>query len=535
MQTDYPDNKLPYILELTGVSKQYANGILANDRVSFGIRHGDIHAIVGENGAGKSTLMKLIYGLEQPDTGDILFEGRHLQFRTPRDAIAAGIGLVPQHLKLVPSFSVARNIVLGREPMRGLLLDDDRAIADVHAVSARFGLEVDPLAIVADLSLGEQQKVEILKALYRGARLLLLDEPSAVLTPQEAGALFTALRKLVELGLTVVIITHKLSEVREVSDRYTVLRGGKIVGQGDARTVSEVELTELIVGGALKPLQIQRSHKDALFDPLVSVRNLSVVRDDGRHALQKISFDIAPGEILGIAGIEGNGQSFLAEVLCGLRRPSEGHATIDGQVYTGQGVRIARLHRVANIPEDRLHDGIAADMSIAENVMAVDYHKRPFSRFGSLNRANIRDFASQLIHYYGVVAGSAETIIGALSGGNMQKLVFAREVATKPLFLIACQPTRGVDIGASEMLRKYLIELRDQGASILLISAELDEILALSDRIAVLAQGQIVGQFTGGQVSANELGLYMTGAKRQSGADTGLGVTQGVENVERLA
>ncbi|MFZ6722437.1 ABC transporter ATP-binding protein [Undibacterium sp. Ji49W] len=534
MQTDYPDNKLPYILELTGVSKQYANGILANDRVSFGIRRGDIHAIVGENGAGKSTLMKLIYGLEQPDAGNILFEGRQLQFRTPRDAIAAGIGLVPQHLKLVPSFSVARNIVLGREPMRGLLVDDDRAIADVHAVSARFGLEVDPLATVADLSLGEQQKVEILKALYRGARLLLLDEPSAVLTPQEAGALFTALRKLVELGLTVVIITHKLSEVREVSGRYTVLRGGKVVGQGDAKTVSEVELTELIVGKALTPLQIQRSSRDAL-DPLVSVRNLSVVRDDGRHVLQNISFDIAPGEILGIAGIEGNGQSFLAEVLCGSRRPSGGHAAIGGHIYTGQGVRSARSHRVANIPEDRLHDGVAADMSIAENVMAVDYHKRPFSRFGSLNRASIRNFASQLIHYYGVAAESAETIIGALSGGNMQKLVFAREVATKPLFLIACQPTRGVDIGASDMLRKYLIELRDQGASILLISAELDEILALSDRIAVLAQGQIVGQFTGGQVSANELGLYMTGAKRQSGADAGLNVTSGVESVEVLA
>jgi len=507
----------PALIELRGVSKRYANGTLANDDVSFSVRRGEIHAIVGENGAGKSTVMKMLYGLEQPSAGQILLDGAVAQLADPRAAIAAGIGLVPQHLKLVPSFTVAQNIVLGSEPVRGLLLDTERAILEVAALAGRFGLAVEPRARVAGLSIGEQQRVEILKALYRGARLVLMDEPSAVLTPQEAQALFGTLRKLVDGGLTVVLITHKLGEVRDVSDRFTVLRGGRVSGHGDARRVGADELTAMIVGRAVAPLQVARARR-ADGGALVAVRQLGVRRADGRRALDDISFDIAAGEILGIAGVEGNGQAELAAILGGLCLPGEGQASIDGLVFTGRGVRAARAAGVAAIPEDRLHDGVAADMSITDNLIAADYHKAPLSSFGWLRIDRARTLALQLIARYGVLVSSPDAAIGILSGGNMQKVVLARELLARPRFLVASQPTRGVDIGASQSLRERLVELRDGGAAVLLISSDLDEILALSDRIAVLARGRIVGHFDGGSVSAFDLGPYMTGAREQGGA-----------------
>ncbi|HET7862793.1 MAG TPA: ABC transporter ATP-binding protein [Burkholderiaceae bacterium] len=505
------------VLELREVSKRYANGTLANDRVSLAVARGEIHAIVGENGAGKSTVMKMLYGLEQPSSGAILLEGRPVALRHPRDAIAAGIGLVPQHIELVPSFSVADNVVLGNEPRRGAWLDRRRAADEVRATAARFGLSIDPSAPVRELSIGEQQRVGILKVLYRGARIVLLDEPSAVLPPQQLQALFAALRELVAAGLTVVLISHKLAEVREVSDRFTALRAGRVTGQAESRSASESEIAEMIVGRAVAPLRVARVQARGA-QPLVSVRGLAVARTDGRVPLQSVSLDIAAGEILGIAGVEGNGQAPLAEVLAGLEAPAQGDVLLAGQPVGGRGVRAARAAGIAAIPEDRLRDGVAVEMSIADNAMANHYHRPPLSRWGWLAARTARDAAERMLHEYGVVARSADAPIGSLSGGNMQKVVLAREVATSPRLLVASQPTRGVDIGAAQALRQRLVALRDAGAAVLLVSADLDELLELSDRIAVMFQGRIVAHFAAGTVNAQELGLCMIGLRGQSDA-----------------
>ncbi len=505
------------LLELQGVSKLYPNGTLANDNVSLSIRRAEIHAILGENGAGKSTVMKMLYGLEQPSAGRIVFKGAATAFNHPRDAIAAGIGLVPQHFKLVPSFTVAQNVVLGCEPTRFGVIDRAAMAAAVRAVARRFGLEVDPGAIVAGLSAGEQQRVEILKALYRGAQVLLLDEPTAVLTAQETQQLFAVLRQLVGSGLTVILITHKLAEVREVSDRFTVMRAGRVTGHAESRSASEAAITEMIVGRALSPHQFARPGRGSEV-PLVSVSNLGASRPDGRVELDGVSFEIGAGEILGIAGVEGNGQQALAEILSGLRAPAAGAASVNGVSFIGAGVRHARACRVAAIPEDRLRDGVAVGLSITDNVIAVDYHKAPLSRRGWLDGEAAHAAAARVIAEFGVAARSPDTPIGALSGGNMQKVVLAREVMAQPMLLIASQPTRGVDIGAAEALRLRLAALRDCGAAILLISADLDELLAMSDRIAVLSQGRIAGHFRGAAASALELGPYMAGARRAPGA-----------------
>ena len=505
------------LLELRDVSKRYANGTLANDRVSLAVARGEIHAIVGENGAGKSTVMKMLYGLEQPSSGEIVLEGSAVAFRHPRDAIAAGIGLVPQHVELVPSFTVADNVVLGSEPRRGPWLDRARAADEVRATAERFGLKVDPRAPVRDLSIGEQQRVGILKALHRGARILLLDEPSAVLPPQQVQALFAALRQMAAAGLTVVLITHKLAEVREVSDRFTVLRGGRVTGCCPSRSASESEIAEMIVGRAVAPLRVQRVQAQAA-QPLVVARGLSVARADGRVPLQSVSFDIAAGEILGIAGVEGNGQGPLADVLAGLETPAQGEVRLAGQQVSGHGARAARAAGIASIPEDRLRDGVAVGMSIADNAMANRYHRPPLSRFGWLHARTAHEEAQQMLEEHAVVARSADAPIGSLSGGNMQKVVLAREIATAPQLLVASQPTRGVDIGAAQGLRQRLVALRDQGAAVLLVSADLDELLELSDRIAVLFQGRIVAHFAAGTVGARELGLYMTGLREQANA-----------------
>lgn len=505
-------------LELRAVSKRYANGTLANDDVSLRVRRGDIHALVGENGAGKSTVMKMLYGLEQPSAGAILLDGAPLSLRAPADAIAAGIGLVPQHLQLVPSFTVAQNVVLGGEPARFGILNLGSAIAKVGELSRRFGLEVDPRAPVAGLSLGERQRVEILKTLYRGASIILLDEPTAVLTPSEAQALFVALRGLTRQGVTVLLITHKLSEVLQVSDRFTVLRGGRVTGQADAAAVDAGQLTEMIVGRPLAPLRVDRTVARGRA-PLVSVRGIGVRGRDGEVRLDDISFDIAAGEILGIAAVEGNGQGLLADVLAGLRRPDTGGATVDGRAVTGAGVRAARAAGVGAIPEDRLHNGVAADMSIADNAIAGAYHRRPLSRFGWLDPGAAQAMASRLIERFGVAARGPGQIIGSLSGGNMQKIVLGREIDRAPRFLVASQPTRGVDLGAAQALRRSLLELRDSGAAVLLISSDLDEVLELSDRIAVLVRGRIVGHFNGGAEAA-AVGACMTGGDQAGAAAT---------------
>lgn len=508
---------VPPLLELCGISKRYANGTLANDGVSFAVQQGEIHAIVGENGAGKSTVMKMLYGLEQPSAGDILLDGAPVRFRHPREAIKAGIGLVPQHVQLVPSFTVTQNIALGCEPSHGMLVDYRRCVDEVGDMSRHFGMEVDPHAVVGELSLGEQQRVGILKTLYRKARIVLLDEPTAVLTSQETATLFYALRRLTARGVTAILITHKLSEVRQVCDRFTVMRAGRVTGQGQARDANDAAMTDMIVGRQVPPLRIAKIRKKEL-QPLVAARDLSLVNADDRRLLAHVSFDIAAGEILGIAGVEGNGQTALAEILGGLHEPTAGKAELDGETFTGKGVRAARAARVAVIPEDRLHNGVALDMSLTENLIAADYHKPPYSRMGCLQMETATEATHRAIDTYGVVAHSPAAAIASLSGGNMQKIVLAREVSSAPRFLVASQPTRGVDIGAAQALRQHLVDLRDRGAAILLISADLDEVLELSDRIAVMFNGEIVAHFAADRVSAHELGLYMTGLQRQDGA-----------------
>ncbi|MDR9838827.1 ABC transporter ATP-binding protein [Herbaspirillum huttiense] len=504
------------LLELRQVSKLYPNGTLANDDVSLSIRAGEIHAIVGENGAGKSTVMKMLYGLEQPSCGSLWLDGQARVLADPAQAIAAGIGLVPQHLHLLPSFTVTDNIVLGAEPRRGWRIDRKTALRRVQSLVQRFGLEVEPLACVRDLPVGAQQRVGILKALYRGARVLLLDEPTAVLSVQEAESLFRVLRSMVAQGLTVVLISHKLKEIRDVADRFTVLRKGRVSGSGRVSDFSEAELGSMIVSKAPPPIPARTRQRAT--QPLVEIRDLQAHHADGRLALQSLSLDIAAGEILGIAGVEGNGQDVLARVLLGLQPASGGQGRLQGRRFTGLSVREVRACGVGYIPEDRMRDGVAAEMSIADNLIAVSYHQAPLARRGWLDSAAIGRTAATLMQHCGVAAPSSATLMGALSGGNMQKLVLGREVAAGPRLLIASQPTRGVDIGAARALHGQLLALCEGGAAILLISADLDELLVLSDRVAVMAEGALVAHFDAAGLSADVLGPYLTGAQRQQNA-----------------
>jgi simple sugar transport system ATP-binding protein len=511
-----PQESVPAV-ELQGVSKRYGNGVLANDDVSFVVQHGEVHAVLGENGAGKSTVMKMLYGQERPSEGSIRIAGVAVDFRHPRDAIAAGVGLVPQHLELVESFSVAQNVVLGQEPGQGFWVDHRAAEEQVAEVAQRFGLAVNPKAIVSQLSVGERQRVEILKTLYRSAKILLLDEPTALLTPQESDALFKALRKLATEGFTVLLITHKPAEVRQVADRFTVLRSGKVVGRGVAAGMNDTEIARMIVGNSISQPSVRRArHHRAV--PLVSLRDLSLQAPDGHRQLEGIHLDIAAGEILGIAGVEGNGQAQLADVLSGLVCATRGSASLAGKPIPVGDARAVRKLGVGQIPEDRLHNGVAPDMSLSENVAAAVYHRPPLSQRGWLRVAAARAMAKRAIKDYAVVSSSEDAPMRSLSGGNMQKLVLARELAEQPSFLVASQPTRGVDIGAAQFLRQQLVDLRDKGSAILLLSADLDEVMALADRIAVLHAGRIVGHFDADSVEPRELGLYMTGLRVQQNA-----------------
>jgi simple sugar transport system ATP-binding protein len=501
------------VLEARGLSKTYPNGTKAVEGVSFTLRRGEIHAVVGENGAGKSTIMKMLYGLEQPTSGEILLEGQPVRFTTPQDAIDRHIGLVHQHLMLIERLTVAENVTLGHEIMRGFFLDRMAMQTETSALAKRFGMDLNPAAQVKALAVGQKQRIEILKALYKGAEILLLDEPTAVLTPQETRDLFVALRGLVEIGMTVVFITHKLAEVKAVADRITVMRDGRVTGQVNAADVTPLQIAEMMVGRPVSYIAAPRRQPEG--QPVVQVRNLTVIATDGHVEINNVTFDIWPGEILGIAGVEGNGQSALGKALIGLVDPAAGEGLIAGAVFTGQGVAHARSLGVANVPEDRIHDGIAAALSIEENFVAGHYRQAPFAQNGLLQLARITESARAMISAFEVKAQSEKAPIGALSGGNMQKVLLGREFAGNPRLLIAAQPTRGVDIGAAEGLRQRLIDLRDAGTAILLISADLEEVIALSDRIAVFCKGEIVGQFPSDTIEENELGLYMLGAKRQ--------------------
>lgn len=520
---DAQTSALPPAIELRNVTKLYDNGTLANEDVSLQIERGEIHAICGENGAGKSTIMKMIYGLTRATSGDILIEGRVLDFSHPREAIDAGIGMVAQHINLVPSFTIAENIVLGHEPVgRAGMLDRASAESQVRALARLYGLDVHPGALASDVSIGMQQRAEILKTLYRGARIVLMDEPTAVLTPQETDDLFAAMRRLVQAGVTVVLITHKLAEVKAISDRLTVLRDGRVIGNAVTAEIGHETIAEMMVGRPLARQVFQRVDcRDQR--PRIKIRHLGHVNTQGSVRLSDINFDVAAGEILGVAGVEGNGQHSLARVLSGVAASHAGTASLDDVFFINRGVRAARSAGVATVPEDRLSDGVAIHLDIEHNVIATNYFERALSVLGWLKADAIEARAKKLIKQFGIKTAATKTPVGALSGGNMQKVVMAREIAGNPKFLVAAQPTRGVDIGAAGSLRAELVALRDRGAAVLLISADLEEVLSLSDRIMVLFKGEIVAHFQADSADQREIGLYMTGLRRQPQASAKLG------------
>jgi general nucleoside transport system ATP-binding protein len=500
-------------IEAVDLVKRFGT-FVANDRVTLQAYAGKVLALVGENGAGKSTLMNMLSGLLQPDGGEIRMNGRPVQFGSPRDGIQAGIGMVHQHFMLIPPLTVAENVVLGHEPSKGIY---DRAAAarKVSELSEAYGLKLDPRQRVQSLSVGLQQRVEILKVLYWGSEVLIFDEPTAVLTPQETRELFVVLRGLSQGGKTIIFITHKLKEVMEISDHITVLRAGKVVGQLETSSTSPTEIASKMIGREVLP----EVHKapPTLGQPALVVRSLTVHSDLGVPALRGIDLEIRAGEILGIAGVEGNGQTELVDALMGLRPVTSGTIELRGKslLLGSAGLKTApariREAGVACVPEDRRERGLVLPYTVSDNLILGMQDDALFSRGGVLNRGKIRSWATQLVKQFDVRPRRSDIAVGNLSGGNQQKVVLAREFSENPDLLIAAQPTRGLDIGAAQFVHERLVEKRDTGAAILLVSAELDEIFALSDRIAVLYEGQIMGVFGAETADEEQVGLLMTG------------------------
>jgi simple sugar transport system ATP-binding protein len=501
------------VLEMRGIRKEFP-GVVANDDVSLEVRRGEVHALLGENGAGKSTLMNILYGLYRHDAGEIRLHGKPVSFDSARDAIQAGIGMVHQHFMLIPVMTVAENVVLGTEPVRnGALLDERAAERRVADMARTFRFAVDPSARVDSISVGQQQRVEIMKALYRNADILILDEPTAVLTPQEASDLFEILRTLRREGISIIFISHKLGEVLEIADRITVLRRGKKIETVPREGATQESLARAMVGRDV----LLRVEKE-LAQPgevLLEVEGLRVEDDRGVEKVRGVSLQVRAGEIVGIAGVDGNGQTELIEALTGLRPAERGHIRVGGRELRHASARGVLDAGVGHIPEDRQRRGLVLEFSIAENVALHDYAGSPDSRWGWLFPKRMIERARRLIGEFDVRGGNPLTPAGALSGGNQQKLVAAREIARDPKVLIAAQPTRGLDVGAIEYLHRRLVTERDEGRAILLVSLELDEILSLSDRILVLYEGEIVGEHTG-EVSEEQIGLEMLGGRRKA-------------------
>jgi ABC-type uncharacterized transport system ATPase subunit len=496
------------LLELRGITKRFP-GIVANDSVDFDLGRREVHALLGENGAGKSTLMNVLYGLYGPDEGEILMNGKPVSIRSPKDAINLGIGMVHQHFMLIPVMTVAENIVLATEPTKaGVFLDYDTAVQRVEQIARTFNFSIDPRAKVENIGVGQQQRVEILKALYRGAEVLILDEPTAVLTPQETRELFGILRSLVNEGMSVIFISHKLKEVLEIADRITVLRRGKKIETLPRTGATTETLARLMVGREVL-LRVEKKPAEP-GEPLLRVEGLSADDDRGLHAVRDVSFEVRGGEIVGIAGIDGNGQSELIEALTGLRKPISGRVLIGDRDITGRGARVSFDAGEGHIPEDRHRRGLVLDFTLAENIALHDYRREPDSRLGWLFPGRLVRRARRVLKEFDVRGGGPETPALSLSGGNQQKVVIAREIDGDPRVLVSAQPTRGLDVGAIEFVHRRLVEERDEGRAVLLISLELDEILSLSDRILVLYEGRIVAEF-GPDASDEELGVAMTG------------------------
>jgi len=494
-------------LELRGITKTFG-ALVANDHIDLTVQSGEIHCLLGENGAGKSTLMNVLYGLLHADSGEILLDGVPQRFEGPGDALRAGIGMVHQHFMLIPVFTVAENVMLGHEPTRfGGMLDLATARERVREISARFGFDLDPDAVVEDLPVGVQQRVEIVKALSRDAKVLVFDEPTAVLTPQETDELMGIMRQLRDSGTAIVFITHKLREVREVADRITVIRLGRVVGEASP-TATNAELASLMVGRAVD-LVVAKSPASPGADTLV-VDRLTVADQDGHLVVNDVSFTVRAGEIVGVAGVQGNGQSELAEAIVGLRKPLEGRIVLDGDDVTRASVREILDAGVGFVPEDRSEDGLIRDFTITENLMLDRSFGPPFVAAGSIRRAPLAAFAEEKIAEFDVRTPSANEKVGRLSGGNQQKVVLARELSRDLRLLVASQPTRGVDVGSIEFIHKRIIAERDAGVAVLVVSTELEEIQALSDRIIVMYRGRIVG-IVPGDASRETLGLMMAG------------------------
>ena len=508
-------------LQAAGITKRFP-GVLANDHVNFDLNKGEIHALLGENGAGKSTLMNILYGLYQPDEGQISVNGQPVQITTPHNAIAQGIGMVHQHFMLIPPLTVTENIMLGQESVTAAtrrlgklsVLDRRRAANRISELSQQYGLHVEPEAYVKDLTVGEQQRVEIVKALYRAADILILDEPTAVLTPQEADELFVIMRKLVEQGKSIVFITHKLREVFAVADRISVMRGGQMVGSTAPSKATTEVLAEMMVGRKVI-LQIDKAEAHP-GEIVLEVENLQAL-DDRRHmALAGVSFAVHAGEILGIAGVQGNGQTELAEALTGLRRAAGGRVTISGHDTTRATPRQVIEVGTAHVPEDRHKHGLVLSFSVRDNLVLCTYYQSPFAHRIEMDWPVIAREAQQLVNTYDVHTPSIQTNVGTLSGGNQQKVIVARELARPVKLLIVNQPTRGLDVGSIEFIHRRIIDARDRGTAVLLISAELDEIMALSDRIAVMYKGAILDTLLGNAATREHLGLLMAGVKEDA-------------------
>ena len=494
-------------LELRGITKRFGS-LVANDHIDLVVEPGEIHALLGENGAGKSTLMNVLYGLYQADEGEILLDDVVQHFRGPGDAMAAGIGMVHQHFMLIPVFTVAENVMLGHEDTKGLgALDLPKARQHVREVAQRFGFEVDPDALVGDLPVGVQQRVEIIKALSRDAKVLVFDEPTAVLTPQETDELMTIMRQLRDEGTSIVFITHKLREVREVADRITVIRLGRVVGEASP-TASNTELASLMVGRAVE-LTVQKE-PPRLGEGGLVVSDLRVVAADGTVVVDDVSFDVRPGEVLAVAGVQGNGQTELVEAIVGLAERVTGSIVLDGEELLGKSVRGILDEGVGFVPEDRTEDGLVGGFTVAENLILDRSSDPEFVRRGTVRRAALDAFAKARIAEYDIRTQGSQVPAGTLSGGNQQKVVIAREMSRELKLLVAAQPTRGVDVGSIEFIHKRIIETRDAGIPVVVVSTELDEVAALADRIAVMYRGAIVG-IVPGDTPRDVLGLLMAG------------------------
>jgi ABC-type uncharacterized transport system ATPase subunit len=497
------------LISLRDITKRYGS-FTANEKISLSVRSGEIHCLLGENGAGKTTLMNVIYGLSRADEGEILIDGKPVVFSSPKDAIAAGVGMVHQHFMLIPVFTVSENVVLGQEPTGAIdSIDNSTARARVREISARFGLELDPDALVEHLPVGIQQRVEIVKILYRSAEVLIFDEPTAVLTPQEVAEFFKVLQSLKAAGKAILFITHKLNEVLDTADRITVLRHGRVVGEADPKTATAAQLAEMMVGRAVSMQALRTPAVPGA--PVLEVSGLTSTSATGEVVLDDITFSVRAGETVGIAGVHGNGQTELVEAIAGLRPVATGRIAFRGEDLTGRSPRARHRLGLAHIPEDRHVAGIAASLSVAENLVLDSYYEPRFSRHGRIDWGKVNQTAQALIEQFDVRTPAITSAAGTLSGGNQQKLVIARELSRPVSLIMAAQPTRGVDVGSIEYIHSQIMAARAKGVGVLLISTELDEVLALSDRILVMFRGRILASFDAADADRTMVGLAMAG------------------------